>query len=182
MRPEVDASVLVARAGTGDEQAWRELVDRYSGRVFAMIQSRVRNQAESEDMTQAVFVKLVEQVSEGKYREERRFEPWLFRIAMNLVRDRVRRASSGPMVVQGVHDNAGPPTSDETDEFARLRDALETLPDPDREVLSLRHSAGLGFKEIAAALGEPMGTLLARHHRALAKLREALEPRREATS
>ena len=55
-----------------------------------------------------------------------------------------------------------------------LRAAMERLGDADREVVELRHHAGMGFKEIAALLGQPLGTVLARHHRALGKLREMM--------
>jgi len=50
------------------------------------------------------------------------------------------------------------------------------LPEADREILGLRHHAGMSFKHIAAMLGVPVGTALARHHRALKKLRDTIDP------
>ena len=62
-----------------------------------------------------------------------------------------------------------------TEEIGALRAAVERLSASDREVIDLRHVGGMSFKEMALHLGEPLGTLLARHHRALAKLRGFLE-------
>ena len=56
-----------------------------------------------------------------------------------------------------------------------LKAAIERLPDADREILYLRHVGGLSFKQLSEALETPMGTLLARHHRALKKVRSLLE-------
>lgn len=152
-----------------------------------MIQSRLRHRDESEELTQAVFVRVVDQFSRGKYREEGRFEPWLFRIAMNLVRDRVRRLSTGPRIVGGGDGEPfdsgqvspggralGHARAERPEESVALRAAMDRLPEADREVLTLRHFGGLGFREIAESLGQPVGTLLARHHRAVAKLRAML--------
>ena len=61
------------------------------------------------------------------------------------------------------------------DEVVRLRAALGKLSEADREVLHLRHTAGLSFPEIAETLEEPLGTVLARGHRALKKLRKLME-------
>ena len=64
----------------------------------------------------------------------------------------------------------------------RLKRAMETLSDADREIVELRHHGGLSFKQIADVLGEPMGTLLARHHRALKKLKEMMEGQQERSA
>jgi RNA polymerase sigma-70 factor (ECF subfamily) len=62
--------------------------------------------------------------------------------------------------------------------LARLRRAMDQLSDADREIVELRHHGGMSFKQMADMLGEPVGTLLARHHRALRKLRDVMEPDR----
>ena len=80
-------------------------------------------------------------------------------------------------VLVGLAGGAEPPTKPGLDPGAAraLQRALDRLSDADREIIHLRHVGGLGFKEIAETLDTPIGTLLARHHRALRKLRGMLE-------
>jgi RNA polymerase sigma-70 factor, ECF subfamily len=82
-------SKLLAAAAKGDENAWRILVDSYSKRVFGLLVRQCGDRELAEEITQATFVKIV--VSLENYREEGKFEPWLFRIAMNRLRDEMRR-------------------------------------------------------------------------------------------
>ncbi len=66
--------------------------------------------------------------------------------------------------------------TDETqDQIARLREAIRQLSSADQDIIHMRHSAGLSYKQIADVLGEPLGTVLARQHRALAKLRTFMD-------
>ncbi len=175
-----DVAAIVARAATGDEAAWRKLASRYGRRVYAMARSRLRNDALAEDIAQGVFVTLAEKLSasDGAYEEAGRFEAYLFRITMNRVRDEVRRQKRQPASVPFIDEDAGRVSADsgvDRDEMEQLQQALQTLPDPDRRVVELRHLAGMNFKAISNLLNEPVGTLLARHHRALKKLRSAME-------
>ena len=165
---------IVARASSGDDDAWRELVDRYARRVGAMIVGRTGDPELAEELTQSVFVTVAEHVMNGRYQEQGRFESWLFRIAMNRLRDdrrrrrRVTESIQNDSLVQDAPDHTSLPSNEQ------LRDALNTLSDADREVISLRHHAQLDFKAIAQLLDAPLGTVLARHHRALHKLRTAM--------
>lgn len=194
-----DVTALLASAAAGDGSAWVTLVERYGRRVYALASSRTRSHDAAEEITQSVFVTVAEKVGQNEYTERGRFEPWLFRIAMNRIRDHIRRVRREPSVrivgdeatvAQISHDArlgagagsgcGGAVDAVATDEHARrevdaLRRAMDRLSDPDREVIELRHHASLSFKQIADLLGEPLGTLLARHHRALKKLREHIE-------
>ncbi|RNC81564.1 MAG: sigma-70 family RNA polymerase sigma factor [Phycisphaera sp.] len=170
---------LVAQAAANDESAWVELIGLYSRRVYALSRSRLHDPHVAEEITQSVFVTVFQQLTSGRYQAENRFEAWLFRIAMNRVRDHIRRTSRLPTHNSEKANLETPSASgwlqngDETD---RLRGAIDSLPDSDQEILALRHQAGMEFKAIAAMLDEPVGTLLARHHRALGKLRKLLDP------
>jgi len=173
------ASVL-SRAAAGDQAAWRAIVGAYAPRVFALARSRCRDAEAAEEITQSVFATVAAKFDAAEYREQGRFESWLFRIAMNRLRDMVRRQKRVGRLV----GSAGVPLADvaaraeardEGDALAKLRDALATLSDTDREVIELRHHGCLSFNQIAELLDEPLGTLLARHHRALHKLREIME-------
>ncbi|GMV71339.1 MAG: sigma-70 family RNA polymerase sigma factor [Leptolyngbya sp. PLA2] len=175
------AEVLDA-ASRGDADAWREIVDLYARRVFALVHSRCRRPDLAEEVTQSVFVTVASKLSRGGYTERGRFESWLFRVAVNRARDEMRRIArqatpADPATVAAAVDRAAENrgrTSEETS-LTALREAMSSLSDADREVVELRHHGGLSFRQIADLLGEPMGTLLARHHRALRKLRSMIE-------
>lgn len=173
---------LVQDAAQGSESAWRDLTTLYGRRVFAMARSRVHDDELAEEITQSVFVTVATKLTKDGYAEQGRFEPWLFRITMNRVRDEFRRRKRHAFAMdpahlrdtQPVHDDA--PDDHTKREQSDLRAALEQLSESDREVIDLRHQGQMSFKQISALLGEPVGTLLARHHRALKKLRAILDP------
>ena len=179
---------LLQRAAAGNQSAWRDLVGLYAPRVFAMAQSRCRNAHIAEDITQGVFATLCAKLGTDEYREQGKFEAWLFRVTMNRVRDLARKATRTTRILGNrveVDDDldasaSNAPHAASNDKLDTLREALAQLADHDREVIELRHHGGLSFKQIADLLGEPLGTLLARHHRALQKLREILEPQADA--
>ncbi len=169
---------LLHQASLGNEQAWRSLVDRYSRRVFAVAKAHCGSTELAEELTQSVFVTVASKLARGQYREKGRFESWLFRVAMNRVRDEARRVRrqavpADPVSFSAFH--APPEIASDPARLDALRSALATLPERDREVIHLRHHAELSFNQIAELLEEPLGTLLARHHRALKKLRSMLE-------
>lgn len=181
MHPDDPAATLLARAARGDAAAWRSLVDEYSGRVYGLLRSQGADPELAEEVTQSAFCTVAAKISE--YVEGGRFESWLFRIAMNRLRDDARRrrrhakpAGDGE-VLEGL---AGPAPSAsagraDPEELEALRRAVARLSGSDREIIDLRHVGGMSFKQMSEHLGEPLGTLLARHHRALAKLRAILE-------
>lgn len=188
--PEHDPAELasvIARAALGEEDAWRELMDLYARRVFAMVRSRLHSDELAEEITQSVFVtvatKLNRQGEGSGYSEQGKFEPWLFRITMNRVRDycRKRARHATPTAPEHMGGLSAEPELDHAErdagmaEMNRLRDAMEQLSERDREIIELRHHGQLSFKQIAEISGDPIGTLLARHHRALKKLRDILE-------
>jgi RNA polymerase sigma-70 factor (ECF subfamily) len=177
-----DLAPLLKAASRGDPGAWRELVNRYSRRVYALAKSRCRNEDVAEEIAQSVFATIAMKLGSGQYTEVGRFESWLFRVAMNRVRDTVRRAKRRPethdpaaLEVQPDRAGAASEESVEAGSLLRLRDAMAGLSEADREVIEMRHHGGMSFKQMSEVLEEPVGTLLARHHRALRKLREILE-------
>jgi RNA polymerase sigma-70 factor (ECF subfamily) len=171
---------LLVRASAGETSAWRRLLGLYSRRVYALAMSRIRDPEAAEEITQSVFVTVSTALGKGRYTEQGRFESWLFRVAANRVRDEVRRRArrAGTQSDDALRCVPSPDSSAQPDVDAgieQLRRAMDTLSPADREVIELRHHAGLAFKQIAGALRQPVGTVLARHHRALEKLRTAME-------
>lgn len=193
---------LLRSAAAGDEAAWRALVELYARRVYALAKSRLgggtarppgsdggrpggavgaraRGGCElAEEITQSVFVTVATKLVGGGYIEQGRFESWLFRVAMNRIRDEVRRARRHAAAMDPEAFDALPAAKTEPTERPELLDTLRAamarLADADREVVELRHHAGMSFKQIADLLEEPLGTLLARHHRALRKLKDLM--------
>lgn len=188
MRGSVEPSALariIADAQRGDPAAHEALVDRYSGRLYGFFYRLLGRRDDAEDLMQEVFLRLVRMLA--AYRDDGRFEPWLFRIAANLARDRIRSNRRTPLRVSLDGDEAdefapqadagddGPSRRMEREEDAdRLNAALASLPEWEREVLMLRHFSHMSFKEIADLMGTPLGTALARAHRGLERLKELM--------
>ncbi len=181
--------LLVHQASQGHEDAWRGLVDAYSRRVFAMARSRLNDDDLAEEITQSVFVTVATKLCQDGYNEQGRFEPWLFRITMNRVRDEFRRRKrhakpTDPSHLQDTrmdHSSTQTQESSADTQSASLQDAISQLNETDREIIELRHHGQLSFKQISELLNQPVGTLLARHHRALKKLKVMMTPNPDHT-
>lgn len=181
--PEDELASILAQAARGDAGAWDQIVERYARRIFALTQSRCRDPEMAEEITQSVFVTIAQKLGDGQYTERGRFESWLFRVAMNRLRDEIRRRRrqaipTEPQTLGALAGRQDPATPDES--LESLRAALDQLGPADREVVELRHHGQLSFRQMAELTGEPLGTLLARHHRALRKLRDLMEQPRAA--
>lgn len=185
-------AVLLVSASKGEADAWRTLVDLYSRRVFALAKSRCRSSELAEEITQSVFVTIATKLSQSEYTEKGRFESWLFRVAMNRIRDEARRVKrhatpTDPEAVSAMADRSRMggevlPDEESIQQIARLREALDQLSEADREIIELRHHGQMSFQQLSDMLNEPVGTLLARHHRALRKLKELLTQQPEHTT
>jgi RNA polymerase sigma-70 factor (ECF subfamily) len=191
MEPRVLAGLIEA-AKRREPEAFDALIDAYARPLYGYLYRLTGAREDAEDLLQEVFVRLVRMI--GRYEHDGRFEAWLFRIATNLARDRVRRIRRGPCVSSLDVGADGPgqdgeqadalvdATSARPDGALTLREdvdalqaALARLAPAEREVLMLRHFAQLSFAEIAAAMGTPLGTALARAHRGLNHLRDLME-------
>jgi len=172
---------LLARAAGGDSQAWREIVASFAPRVHGLLRAQCRDHELAEEITQSAFCTIAAKI--GDYVESGRFESWLFRIAVNRLRDEMRRRArhARPMgdealgVASARSAAAARPSVVEAELRAKLEAALARLSEADREIVELRHTGGMSFRALSDYYDEPLGTLLARHHRALKKLKAALE-------
>lgn len=170
----------IAAASGGDETAWRRIVDWFAPRVFGLVRSQCGDVELAEEITQSTFCTLAEKLE--RYVETGKFEAWIFRIAVNRLRDEMRRRRRHAVPIEASTLAAIGPASEDAPVVDRARlqsmlaKALGGLGPSDRKVIELRHIGGMSFRQMADHLGEPLGTLLARHHRALRKLRDALGP------
>ena len=155
-------SRAVKRAQEGDREALGFLYARYADNVLGYVRSIVHDQHEAEDITQHVFAKLMHVI--GKYEErEVPFFAWILRVARNVAVDHLRRQRTIPVEEIRGADDGHEHTS--AGRISDLREALATLPPDQREVLVLRHFAGLSPAEIAQRTGRTEGSVHGLHHR-----------------
>jgi RNA polymerase sigma-70 factor (ECF subfamily) len=156
-------SRAVKRAQEGDRDALGFLYARYADNVFGYVRSIVRDSHEAEDITQHVFAKLIKVI--GKYEErDVPFFAWILRVSRNVAVDHIRRQRSIPVEeVRGGHDERHDEAGSER--LTELQEALAELPADQREIVVLRHFAGLSPTEIAMRTGRTEGSVHGLHHR-----------------
>jgi RNA polymerase sigma-70 factor (ECF subfamily) len=161
----------IARAKAGDTSALHYIYVRYADDVQGYVNSIVRDHHEAEDITQNVFAKLMRII--GKYQErDVPFSAWILRVARNSALDHLRARRQVPCEEVHTTDLGHEQTGFERSQS--LQAALERLPHEQREVLVLRHIAGLTPGEIAKRLHKSEGSIHGLHHRGRGALKAAL--------
>ena len=170
---------LMERTAGGDEAAARLLVQRWEGAVFAFLYRMVGSREDAQDLGQETFIRVYREAR--RYRPSGKFRSWLFRIAGNLARDRLRRRRiiSWVPFIPGAHEGSseaeGPDAGIERDEMAaEVRRALAKLPDRQREAIVLRSYEELSYREIAAAMSVTLPAVESLLQRGMAALRREL--------
>jgi RNA polymerase sigma factor (sigma-70 family) len=166
---------LVARCRAGDQEAWNELVDRFSRYVYAItVQAFKLPEHDAEDVFQEVFTRAYEHLH--KLRDDDAIRPWLAQLTRRLCIDRLRAGAQ-----EQPEDLVEP--ADVDDAIARLDDALAvhealaTLPDGCQDILDRFFAQDESYRMISEALDLPTGTIASRISRCLVKLRGELEGR-----
>ncbi len=161
----------VVRAQGGDMDAVDFLYLRYKNNVYGYVRSMLRDDHEAEDVTQQVFVKLMRVI--GKYEpREVPFTSWILRVARNVALDHLRQRR--PIPAEEVFDASRAADDSHHERRWGLEQALETLPEDQRDVVVLRHLVGLTPGEIAERLGRSEASIHGLHHRARLALRREL--------
>lgn len=185
---------LLAQFNGGDARAFEVLLGRYRTPIYTFVLRSVRDPDRARDLTQDVFLRVVQRAAgfEGKSK----FSTWLYTIARNLCIDTSRK------MVFRRHRSLDAPLGDDdgnaaliervastapvTDRAAigrqlegQIAEAVEALPEEQREVFLLRQVQGLPFKEIAGIIGVPENTVKSRMRYALERLQEALAEYRQ---
>ncbi len=161
----------VARAKAGDSEGLHFLYVRYADDVLRYVASFVRDHHEAEDITQNVFAKLMSAIKKYEHRDVP-FDAWILRVARNAALDHLRAKRAIPTEEVRVADTGSAQMS--LDRGRALRQALEQLPDDQREVLVLRHIVGLSPVEIAGTLDKTESSVHGLHHRGRRSLRVSL--------
>jgi RNA polymerase sigma factor (sigma-70 family) len=177
-----DLKQAVARAAAGDEAAASLLFDTYYPRVYRYALSKLRSHVDAEDVAAATFAKIVAEL--GRFRwKGGGFEPWLFRIAYNVIVDHVRSRSreapsAGDLGLGEYPDDHTPESKVIEFEMAdELRVVLDRLVPEQREVLVLRFAAGLASNEIARVMKKNPNAVRQLQFRALRNLRHMMQDR-----
>lgn len=167
----VDRAVAAVKAG--DTSALHFLYVRYADEMVAYTRSIVRDGHDAEDIVHGIFVQLPWKLRNYELRGLP-FERWLTRVARNAALDHLRSRRHVP--VPEVHGPAEATPEDRSIEARRvLCEALELLPSDQRDVIVLRHMAGLSPAEIAATLDRSESSVHGLHHRGRKALRTVLE-------
>ncbi len=187
--------ILVRRLKNGDERAFKELVTTYQNRVFGLVFRMIGNRHEAEDLAQDVFLTVYRAI--GSYRGEGRFYTWLYRIASNTCKNRIK-------YLKGRHFNTRVDVDDNTEaqmpsrEGGALHSLQSQVPGPEamiqgqriqraiqrelakldedhRLLIVLRDIEGLSYADIMRITGLPAGTVKSRLHRARVALKERMK-------
>jgi len=174
---------LVERFQNGDSRAFDILVGRWERRLQGAIYRIVGPSEDVRDLSQETLLKAYRGLR--TFKKEARFSSWLYQIALNVCRDRMRRGrgkshvSFDELVDAGeMTGEAGPSALDliEARDLSRqVAAAVASLPEEQREVVVLKEYQGLTFLEIAEALDVPLSTVKTRLYRGLGQLRQQLE-------
>ncbi len=183
---EADIEMVLA-VRDGDTTAYQGLVEKYQMRIYHLVYGMVRNQEDARDLAQEAFVKAYRNL--GSFRLESSFYTWIYRIASNLaidfLRKKKRRGTSEfdeQLVSKGAdggvdearHQVSPAKSLERKQLYARIMDAMEQLPEDQRQVVLLRELDGLSYKDIADIMEIPEGTVMSRLYYARKRLQQLL--------
>lgn len=183
--------LLVDRFKNGDQAAFDEMVSRYWGRIYAMVNQLLRNTQDAEEVTQDAFIRAHRGLD--KFRGDSAFSTWLYQIATNLARNRYwywwrRKRDKSISIDQPIGEDGDmtlaevipaevetPNDITVTQEFVdQIAEGMEKLSAKHREVLTLRNIKNMSYEEIAQVLDISVGTVKSRIARARDSLRSKL--------
>jgi RNA polymerase sigma-70 factor (ECF subfamily) len=176
---------LVHLYAKGSEKALEVLLHRHKRKLFSYINTMVKDHQKAEDLFQDTFIKVIDQIKSGRYKEQERFLPWLYRIAHNLVIDTIRKEKK--MIMERVSEKYDPlahiqafdtSIEDKINHIGNahlLRVLIRQLPENQQEVLIMRHYSDMSFKEIADVTNVSINTALGRMRYALLNLRKLMD-------
>src|SRR5512133_2710634 len=176
---------LIGKYLSGNEKSLEKLIFRHKRKVYAYILMVVKDDQLADDIFQDTFIKVINTIRSGHYKEEGKFIQWVMRIAHNLIIDHFRKAKRIPVVEN----------SDDYNIFDRVRIPVESveevmiteqihqdvkklidyLPKEQREVLVMRHYGDMSFKDIAEVTNVSINTALGRMRYALINLRKLVK-------
>lgn len=187
-----DDLTLVKRVRSGDQRAFRLLVERYQKKVYAVALGMLKDKEEAMDVTQEAFVKVYKYLDH--FKGDSSFYTWLYRITSNICIDAIRKRQGGGRGEQVEFDetvamdtseaNIGslgsrlgtnPQKSALRKELAeKIQQALQQVPEKHRAILLMREVEGLSYEDLSRVLDIPKGTVMSRLFHARAKVQKIL--------
>lgn len=178
-------ATLVSMYQAGANDALETLISRYKDRLYTAIYMLVKDQYLAEDIFQETFLKIIRTIKGGRYAEQGKFLPWALRVAHNLCMDHFRRVRQQvPITTEEgnelfdllpmAHTN-GAERLEERQTHQSVRELVESLPEEQREVVTLRIYGEMSFKEIAALTHVSINTALGRMRYGLINLRKMIQ-------
>lgn len=177
--------VLVKDYLAGNSLALETLINRHREKVFTSILIFTKDKYLAEDLFQDTFIKVIDKLKAGKYKEEGKFKPWVMRLAYNICVDDYRKRKRKPKILTAseefdIFDILPMQEEGAEDRFIenqsknKVRRLLDELPKEQREVVLLRHFYDFSFKEIAELCNISINTALGRMRYALINLRKVV--------
>jgi RNA polymerase sigma-70 factor (ECF subfamily) len=171
-----DDYTVVEAAKLGDQEALGRLYEHYFPRVYRYVANRLANTEDAEDVTEEIFLRIIDNLGGFTWRGLP-FGAWVFRIARNEVVSHVRRTKSRGISVEisdAIPDDGRDAHLDVENEltFAVIRKAMESLPEAQRQVVTLRFVSGLSVAETAQSLKKTENNVKVLQHKAIAKLQQ----------
>lgn len=186
-----DDLTLVKRVKTGDQRAFKLLVERYQRKIYAVALGMVKDKEEALDISQEAFVKVYKYLDH--FKGDSSFYTWLYRITVNICIDALRKkqALRGEQVeldeavkmdtaeanigALGSRLGTNPQKSALRKELAeKIQQALETVPEKHRAILLLREVEGMSYEDLSRTLEIPKGTVMSRLFHARTKVQKIL--------
>lgn len=169
----------------GDNRSMELLILRHKSKVYSYISLYIRSRDLADDIFQDTFMKVVQSIRAGRYQDDGRFLSWVMRISHNLIIDHFRREKQLGLVLNDDYEsdlfNSKRLSDDNVEDVMVRRQVLRDvrrlisdLPEDQREVVIMRHYAGMSFKEIADMTGVSINTALGRMRYALINMRKTM--------
>lgn len=169
----------------GDERSIELLILRHKSKIYSYINLYIRSRDLADDIFQDTFLKVVQSIRAGRYQDDGKFISWVMRIAHNLIIDHFRHEKQMGIVYNDDYDtdlfNSRRLADDNVEDIMVRRQVLRDvrslingLPEDQREVVIMRHYAGMSFKEIADMTGVSINTALGRMRYALINMRKVM--------
>lgn len=184
-QPVITDQELIGRYLAGNQSSLEQLIRRHKNRVFAYILMIVKDKELAEDLFQDTFIKVINTIRSGTYKEEGKFIQWVMRISHNLIIDYFRKSKRIPIVENrddfDIFDKVRIPVESIEEQLITeqihkdVKKLIDYLPQEQREVLVMRHYGDMSFKDIAEVTNVSINTALGRMRYALINLRKLVD-------
>jgi len=180
MPEEKDDKTIIFEYLKGDQKALEFLVKKYLNHIYSFIYKNVGDPEAAEDITQEVFVRVWKNIR--KFDLNKDFKPWIFQIAKNASIDYLRKRKTIPfsrfensqgqnMLTETLADN-GPGILERLNTKTEFEKAIVGLSEKDKNLIQLRHSQGMSFKEIAQKMNSSINTIKSRYRRTIKNMQK----------